>query len=269
MGYRIRGFANSINLTAANRFNFVDHTASTATYKSDAYTFANSVITGSTLTATNYMTLAATVGSINQDTFTVKNTAGTTTYASFASGAAAITSGGSTEITRTATTSGANPALLLKRQSSASVAPIDGDGTGLRVSTAGSNATGYGIGFFNYIYVTAASGSDHEFRIELARGDQTGSVTDSVRTISSKATATTIYAGTAGAAGVVNAKLTVDANKVAFTVPVGLAAYSATALRLITGAEGWTAAVSDNQGKLAYWNTTLSAWAYVATDASV
>ena len=59
MGFRVRGFANSTNMTAGNRFNFMDLTASTATFKSAAYTFANDVITGSTLTATNYMTLGS------------------------------------------------------------------------------------------------------------------------------------------------------------------------------------------------------------------
>ena len=272
MGYRIRGFANSTVLTAANRFNFVDHTASAATYKSDAYTFANSVITGSTLTATNYMTLAAAVGSINQDTFTVKNTAGTTTYASFASSAATITTGGSTEIVRTATTSGANPALLLKRLSTATTTPVDGDGTGLRVSTAGSNVTGYGIGFFNYIYQTAASGSDHEFRLELARGDQTGSVTDSVRTISSKPTTTTIYAGTAGAAGVVSPKLTVDANKITAAVPVAFPVYTAATAGAVAGAVGWQISISDSptvSGRMAFWDTTNARWSYISDNTAV
>ena len=214
-GYRIRAYANSTALTPGNRFNFVDHTASAATYKSDAYTFANSVITGSTLTATNYMTLGATTGSINQDTFTIKNSAGTTTYANFVSGSATITTGGSTELIRTATTSGGNPTLLLKRQSTATTAPINGDGTGLRVSVAGSNATGYGIGFFNYNYQTVASGSDHEFVLALAKGDQTTGVVDAVNTIKSKATATSIYAGTAGAAGATS--------EVATFTPTGLA----------------------------------------------
>jgi len=226
-GFRVRGFANSTNITPANRFNFMDLTASAATFKSNAYTFANEVITGSTLTATNYMTLGATVGSINQDTFTLKNTAGTTTYATlnstsatlngdtvalkntagtstyanFATGGATITTGGATEVIRTATTSGANPALLLKRSTTATAAPIDNDGTGLRISTAGSSGTNYGIGFFNYLYQTPASGSDHEFYLGLAKGDQTGSIVDSVQTISSKLTNTRILAGTAGAAG--------------------------------------------------------------------
>ncbi|CAB4135300.1 hypothetical protein UFOVP646_10 [uncultured Caudovirales phage] len=90
MGYRFRGYPNSTNLTTGNRINFYDHTASAATFKSDAYTFADSVITGSTLTQKNYMTLGATTGSVNQDTFTVKNTAATSTYASFASAVGTI-----------------------------------------------------------------------------------------------------------------------------------------------------------------------------------
>jgi len=84
MGFRVRGFANSTAMSVANRINFIDFTTSAANFKSAAYSFADDVITGTTLTAKTYMSLAATVGTVNQDTFTVKNTAATSTYASFA-----------------------------------------------------------------------------------------------------------------------------------------------------------------------------------------
>jgi uncharacterized lipoprotein YehR (DUF1307 family) len=61
----------------------------------------------------------------------------------------------------------------------------------------------------------------------------------------------------------------IDTIKAQFTMPVALPAYTAVALRAITGAVGYTAAVSDNQGKHAYWNTTSAAWCYIATDAAV
>jgi hypothetical protein len=298
MGFRIRGFANSTNLSAANRFNFMDLTASALTFKTAAYTFADEVITGSTLTSKNYMTLAATVGSINQDTFTLKNsaatttyatvnsnsvtlngdtvtlrnTAGTSTYANFISTGATITTGGATEIIRTATTSGANPALLLKRTSSATTDPVNNDGTGLRISTAGSNGTNYGIGFFNYLYQTAASGSDHEFSLNLAAGDQTGSVVNSVQTISSKPTNTRIFAGTAGASASVSVKLTVDANKITAAVPVAFPVYTITQAQALTGAVGWQICISDSSsspsqtddGMMVYWATNgTPQWRYI------
>jgi hypothetical protein len=64
-------------------------------------------------------------------------------------------------------------------------------------------------------------------------------------------------------------RVTVDANKAAFSVPVAVPAYTGSALRAITGAVGWMAAVSDNEGRLAYWNTTSSNWKYVISDVAV
>jgi hypothetical protein len=61
----------------------------------------------------------------------------------------------------------------------------------------------------------------------------------------------------------------IDTIKAQFAMPVALPAYTAVALRALTGAVGYTAAVSDNQGKHAYWNTTSAAWCYIATDAAV
>jgi hypothetical protein len=51
-----------------------DMNANAAIIKTDAVTF------NPWTTSTSYMTLGATTGSINQDTFTLKNNAGTTTY---------------------------------------------------------------------------------------------------------------------------------------------------------------------------------------------
>jgi hypothetical protein len=63
--------------------------------------------------------------------------------------------------------------------------------------------------------------------------------------------------------------LTVDINKAAFAMPVGLPVKTAAQWRAITGAAGYMVSVSDNQGKLAYWNTTTATWLYVATDVAV
>jgi uncharacterized lipoprotein YehR (DUF1307 family) len=61
----------------------------------------------------------------------------------------------------------------------------------------------------------------------------------------------------------------IDTIKAQFAMPVQLPNYTAVALRAITGAVGYMASVNDNQGKLAYWNTTSAAWLYVATDVAV
>jgi hypothetical protein len=300
-GFRVRGFANTTNLTVANRINFMDLTTSAAAFKSNTYTFADEVITGSTLTSKTYLSLAPTVGTINQDTFTIKNsaatttyatlnstsatlngdtvslknTAGTSTYANFLSTGATVTTAGATELIRTATTSGANPTLLLKRSTTATTTPIDNDGTGLRVSTAGSNGTSYGIGFFNYNYQTVASGSDHEFSLNLAQGDQTGAVVSAVQTISSKPTNTRILAGTAGAAGSTSVKLTVDANKITAAVPVVFPSYTKAQANALTGAIGWQICISDSaagsnpNGMMAFWDTTNGRWSYIHDNSAV
>jgi hypothetical protein len=45
--------------------------------------------------------------------------------------------------------------------------------------------------------------------------------------------------------------------------------YTASALRAITGSVGWTAAVSDAGGKLAFWDTSNSRWSYVHDNSAV
>jgi hypothetical protein len=63
--------------------------------------------------------------------------------------------------------------------------------------------------------------------------------------------------------------LTMDSNKAAFAKPVSLPSFTASGLRAVTGAGGWTASVSDNQGRIAYWNTSSNAWKYINGDTSV
>ena len=45
--------------------------------------------------------------------------------------------------------------------------------------------------------------------------------------------------------------------------------YTATALTAITGTVGQVAAVTDNGGKLAYWDTTNTRWSYVHDNSAV
>ena len=63
--------------------------------------------------------------------------------------------------------------------------------------------------------------------------------------------------------------LVLNSSKAQFTNPVQFPNYTASALRAITGAVGWTACVSDSQGRLAYWNTSSSSWKFVVDDSAV
>jgi hypothetical protein len=235
MGFRVRGFANSTVLSAANRFNFMDLTASSATFKSNTYTFADEVITGSTLTAKNYMTLGATTGSINQDTFTLKNTAGTTTYGTFTSTGTTITGAGLHTFTRTTTgtpgSAESRPALNIQLSRTDQATPNDFDSTSFRTRVAGSNGTFYTISDINSVYKT---GGDVQFNINLANGDQTTGSFSGLNVYSGSITKTTIRAGTAsGTAGgsSVNDIMVLDNNKILNNRPHRSATTTATIAR--------------------------------------
>jgi hypothetical protein len=167
MGFRIRGYANSTNLTVANRFNFMDLTASAATFKSAAYTFANEVITGTTLTATNYMQLsssAITMGNIDGPITSVR-----------ASGA----------------TAGTRPVAFLKNTVTTTAAPATNDGASFRQQVAGSNDTAYNLTQISGVYDAAG---DTAIGFDIANGDQNTSTMSVLRVLDSKLSATTIRA---------------------------------------------------------------------------
>jgi hypothetical protein len=304
-GFRIRGFANSTPMTTGNRFNFMDLTASAATFKADAYTFANSVITGSTLTATNYMTLGATTGSINQDTFTLKNTAGTTTYATlnstsatlngdtinlrntagtttygnFTATGANITAAGLSTVTRTTVgTPGVaenRPSMNIQLIRSDQAAPNDNDGTSFRTRVGGSNGTFYTIADINATYRT---GGDIQYNINLANGDQTGSTFSSLPVYTGSITKTTIRAGTASGtpgASSVSTVATFEPTKITAAVPIAFPVYTAAQANALTGAVGWQICISDSaggsnpNGMMAFWDTTNARWSYIHDNSAV
>jgi hypothetical protein len=305
MGFRIRGFANSTPLTTANRFNFMDLTASAATFKSDAYTFANSVITGSTLTATNYMTLGATTGSINQDTFTLKNTAGTTTYATlnstsatlngdtvalrnsagtttygnFTSTGTTITGAGLHTLSRTTVgtpgTTESRPTFNIQLVRSDQATPNNGDGTSFRTRVAGSNGTFYTISDLNSTYVTSG---DVSWNLNLANGDQTGATFSSLPIISASISQTTIKAGTPSAtpgASTASDVVKFDPNKITAFVPIKFPTYTKAQANAITGAVGWQISISDSasggnpNGMMAFWDTSNARWSYIHDNSAV
>jgi hypothetical protein len=167
MGFRIRGFANSTPLSVANRFNFMDLTASAATFKSDAYTFANSVITGSTLTATNYLTLGSTGISMG-------NVDGITNM-----------------IRASGTNVGTRPVAFLKNIVTATTTPANNDGASFRFQAQGSNGTAYHVAQFSGIYSTTG---DSAFGVDIANGDQNGATMTVVRPMTVKLSETRISA---------------------------------------------------------------------------
>ena len=149
-GYRIRGYANSTNLTPGNRFNLVDHTATAATFKTDTYTFANSVITGSTLTATNYLALNST-GS------TFATSAGT--YASMTAVSNTYNITGRFNINRTTSGTG-----LLLTYKTATANPVDGDMQDFRLGVTGT-VTGSDFARFDGTY---KSSGDNEIGLSVS-----------------------------------------------------------------------------------------------------
>lgn len=167
MGFRIRGFANSTPMTIGNRFNFMDLTASAATFKSDAYTFANSVITGSTLTQTNYLTMGSTG-------ITLGNVDGVANFIR-ASGA----------------NTGTRPVAFLRNTTTATTTPANNDGASFRLQAAGSNGTGYHLAQISGIY---SSTGDTAITFDVANGDQNGAVMSAVQPFATKPSGTTIRA---------------------------------------------------------------------------
>ena len=251
MGFRVRGFASSTNMTAANRFNFMDLTASTANFKSAAYTFANEVITGSILTATNYMTLGAT--------------------------GATISGAGLSTVTRTTvgtpTVIESRPSMNIQLIRSDQAAPTSGDGTSFRARTGGSNGTIYTISDIGSNY---SSTGDTQFIVSLANGDQTSATFSGLQTITSKISATTIAAGVPSAtpgASTATTKLTIDNTKITAAVPFVFPAYTVAAAGAVTGAVGWQIAISDSPvaaGRMAFWSTTaVAGWRYIDTNLAI
>ena len=249
MGFRVRGYANSTNMTAGNRFNFMDLTASTATFKSAAYTFANDVITGSTLTATNYMTLGSsghTMGNVDGITNIIR-----------ASGA----------------TTGTRPVVALRNTQTATAAPATGDGSTFRQTTAGSNGTVYNL---TEIGGTYSSTGDTAIAFNIANGDQNTSVMTVVQPLITKLSSTTISAtasptATAGS-NTLSTVAVFDAAKISASVPFKFPTYTAAAANAITGAVGWQISISNSPtvgGRMAFWDTTNARWSYISDNTAV
>jgi len=166
-GFRVRGFANSTPMYAQNRFNFMDLTASAATFKSAAYTFQNDVITGSTLTANNYMTLGTsghTIGNVDGPVVLARSSG---------------------------VNAGIRPGAFVRNSHTVTAAPTDGDGASYRLQTAGSNGTVYHLAEINSQYNTSG---DTSINFSIANGTQNGSTMTGVFALSTQLSGTTIRA---------------------------------------------------------------------------
>ena len=120
MGFRVRGFAASTNLSTANRTNFIDHQYATATYKAT--------------------------------TFNIQAAASTTNYASFvASGATFTAASGNGLFIRQDTNNTTQPVLVLRHQRTDTTGANDGDGTDFRLGVGGTS-TNTNIGRFDAVY---------------------------------------------------------------------------------------------------------------------
>jgi hypothetical protein len=256
MGYRVRGYANSTNMTTANRFNFMDLTASTATFKSDAYTFANSVITGSTLTATNYLSLVST-GS------TFASTTGT--YATLSSSGSTFTNSGINNFIRQGTVNTTVPAILVRYQRTDTVDSNDGDGVDFRLSTAGTVTTNNIARFDAQFKATGL----HTVGISVSN-DSFAADTDTI--YRGQADKTTIRATPSGTTGTASDVLTIEQAKITAAAPIQFPTYTIAGAGAVTGAAGWQISISNstgNGGRMAYWDTTNARWNYVSDDTAI
>jgi hypothetical protein len=235
-------------------------------------------ITNSANTQT-YASLGAASGNINQDSFSIRNNAGTTTYAQFLSTGTTITGAGLHQITRTTVgTPGVSenrPSFNIQLSRSDQAAPSNNDGTGFRSRINGSNGTNYTLTDLSSAYSTTG---DTAWFLNLANGDQTGATFSGLATIQSKISGTTIRAGTPSATpggSSVADKLVIDAVKISATVPVAFPVYTKAAANAITGAVGWQIAISDSaqganpNGMMAFWDTSNSRWSYIHDNSAV
>jgi hypothetical protein len=259
-------------MTLPNRINFMDLTASAATFKADAYTFANSVITGSTLTATNYLTLGATSANFSSSAGAYANltstnalfsTPGGTTYASLAPGGSQFTVTGQNTFIRTGTANTVQPALTIRYQRTDTTGPNDNDGVDFRLGVGGT-VTNTNFARFDGTY--RASGL-HQVGISLSN-DSFALDTDTV--YRAQADITTIRATPAGG-GTAADMFSVEQTKIRAYAPIQFPTYTVAAAGAITGAVGWQICISNSStsptqtadGMMAYWRTDVAGWHYI------
>jgi hypothetical protein len=170
--------------------NMLSLTNTAATVRGTTTTIANSANTQT------YASFGASSGIINQDTFSIRNNAATTTYGAFTSTGTTITGAGLHQMTRTTVgtpgSSESRPSFNIQLSRSDQAAPANLDGTGFRYRVNGSNGTNYTIADMSANYNT---GGDNVWTLFLANGEQTGATFDSLATIQSKISQTTIAAG--------------------------------------------------------------------------
>lgn len=227
-GFRVRGFQTATAMSVANRLVFVDHHATSATYKTNTFNVQPSTSTN------NYMQLSTASGNINQDTLTIRNNAGTITYASW-DGA----SGGLYTTRRTTTgTPGvaeSRPGFNVELSRTDQATPNNGDSISFRQRVRGSNNTFYTVSDMSARYSTTG---DNEYNLLLANGDQTTGTFSGLNTFSSSITQTRIRAGTASATpggSSVNDIIIANNTRVTLTRPLELRASGGNTIEFSAG----------------------------------
>jgi len=180
VGFRVRGFPTGVSMSTANRVNYIDHSPNAATYRSDTFTFQQ----GTTTTS---------AANLRSATWNIQNQAGTTTYATFASGGHSI--GGIDSplaVTRVrGASAGISPSLTLRNSNTVAATPATGDGTSFRQATAGSSGTFYNI---SEIAASYSSTGDSQLTLALANGDQNTGTMTTVSPFRTRLSGTTISA---------------------------------------------------------------------------
>lgn len=188
-GFRVRGFQTATAMSVANRISFIDHQPTTATYRANTFN-----IQPSTSTA-NYMQLSTASGNINQDTLTIRNNAGTITYASWDGASGGLYTTRRT-VTGTPGVAESRPGFNVELSRTDQATPNNNDSISFRQRVRGSNNTFYTISDMSARYSTTG---DNEYNLLLANGDQTTASFSGLNTFSSSITQTRIRAGTASA----------------------------------------------------------------------
>ena len=199
MGFRVRGFAASTNLTAANRFNFMDLNATSDTFKTT--------------------------------TFNIQPTATATNYASFSATGSTIQNSATTNLIRTGSTGAQVPATILRYSRTDQTGPQDNDGVDFRLSVGGTSTTS-NFGRVDGVY--KSSGLN-----EIGISVSTDSFATNTNRIFIGTRESTKIQATPSGGGSVSTIVTATDLSVGMARAVAFANYTTTQRNALTPAAGW------------------------------
>ena len=199
MGFRVRGFAASTNLTAANRFNFMDLNATSDTFKTT--------------------------------TFNIQPTATATNYASFSATGSTIQNSATTNLIRTGSTGAQVPATILRYSRTDQTGPQDSDGVDFRLSVGGTSTTS-NFGRVDGVY--KSSGLN-----EIGISVSTDSFATNTNRIFIGTRESTKIQATPSGGGSVSTIVTATDLSVGMARAVAFASYTTTTRNALTPSAGW------------------------------